>query len=116
MAGYSNLDRGFLIFYDWLPLLQLLDGERFKELLLALINYQRDGIQIPKFEDEYENAFAQAILPSIKRRLDGQTGGLKANKNKTNEVPTSVPTPVPTSVPTSVPIVDTVSARIEEHR
>ena len=91
MGKSSSLNSGFLILYDWLPALEMLDGDDFKKLLMALIRLQREGIPLPDFDNQIVEVFAKMIAPVIKRRIDGQVGG-----NKAQEVPTQVPTQVPT--------------------
>ncbi len=88
----GKLNNGFLISYDWLPALESLSGEDYKALLSALIKRQKDGVPLPKFDNELVNIFAQMIEPQIKRRLCGQTGGNKAKKDTT--VDTTVDTAI----------------------
>ena len=104
MAGY-NLDSGFLLSYDWVPALKMLSGDEVKTLILALVDRQRDNIPLPKFESELLNTFAQMIEPTIKRRLDGHAGGVKASESKSNEVSTPVSTSVSTVDTTSDTVV-----------
>lgn len=80
MNEKSNLI-GFLFSYDWLPIINLLSAEEFKALFLALLLRQKDGVPIPHFESDLANAIASMIEPTIKRRLNGQKGGLKTQKN-----------------------------------
>lgn len=112
MAGY-NLDSGFLLSYDWLPAFEILPGDDVKTLIFALVNRQRDNIPLPKFESELMNTFAQMIEPTIKRRLDGQAGGVKASKSKSNEVSTTVPAPVSTADTASD---TTVGSRVKQSK
>lgn len=72
---------GFLISYDWLPLFDMLSTEEFAEVLLALIYRQKDGTPLPRFKSDLANAIAATIEPTIQRRLNGQKGGLKTQKN-----------------------------------
>ena len=76
----TNLDSGFLILYDWLPAFRSLDGNELKKLLFALIEHQREGTPLPKFDDPLTAIFAQMIAPTIKRRLDGLVSATKASK------------------------------------
>ena len=91
MGKEYSLNSGFLISYDWLAALEMLNGEDCKALLFALIRRQKDGEPLPTFENPLLNVFCDMIEPTIKRRLSGQIGG-----NKAKEQPTPVPTPVPT--------------------
>lgn len=81
MAG--KLDNGFLLLYDWVPAIQSLPGEDVKLLILALIERQRNETPLPHFDNEIVNIFAKMIEPTIQRRLDGKTGGNKANEGTT---------------------------------
>ena len=62
-----NNEKGFLLFYDWLPALETLSAKDFKTLLLALIRYQRDGTPTPEFSNKVKTISA-FILPQIDRR------------------------------------------------
>ena len=81
MSKSTNLSSGFLISYDWLPALASLSPEDFHALLFALIKRQKDGEPLPAFSNQTVGIYAQMIEPTIKRRLDGQSGGNKANEN-----------------------------------
>ncbi len=75
-----NLEYGFLFLYDWLPIFDELPAESLKELLLALIDRQRNGTPMPHFSDPRCNVFFRIIEPTISRRLTGQKGGQKTRK------------------------------------
>ena len=91
----ANLDSGFLISYDWLPALESLSGEDYKALLTALIKRQKDKAPFPTFENPTVGIFADMIEPTIKRRLDGQKGGLTSSDEDTT-TDTTIPTTVDT--------------------
>ena len=97
----GTLNNGFLLLYDWLPAIESLQGEDVKALLLALVRYQRDRLPLPAFENPQVDIYARMILPTITRRLVGQTGGIKAHD--TAAVDTTVGTMVGTTVGTTVP-------------
>ena len=78
MSKGANLESGFPLLYDWLPAIQDLDGEGVKELLLALIDRQKNGTPFSEFQNRQAYIYAQMIEPTIKRRLDGQTAGIKS--------------------------------------
>ena len=88
MAKKTNLESGFLLLYDWFPLLEELPGKELKALLLALAARQREGKPLPTFKNKMTNSIARMIEPCIKRRLDGQAGGKKGQ-----EAPTAPPPP-----------------------
>lgn len=62
-----NNEKGFLLFYDWLPALETLSAKDFKTFLLALIRYQRDGTPVPEISCKVKT-IASFILPQIDRR------------------------------------------------
>lgn len=97
MATSYNLNSGFLISYDWLPALESLSGDDYKELLTALIHLQRDGTSLPEFRNPLCNIFAAMISPTIKRRVDGQRGGTKKDTTQSRDRDTPVDTPVDTT-------------------
>ena len=99
MSKYNvNLSSGFLISYDWLPALESLAAEDFQCLILALIKRQKDGEPLPEFSNPTVGIFAKMIEPTIKRRLDGQSGG---SKSKGTTQDTTVDTTVGTTVGTT---------------
>ncbi len=100
MANKStSLSCGFLISYDWLPALESLSAEDFQSLILALIKRQKDGEPLPEFSNPMVGIFAKMIEPTIKRRLDGQSGG---SKSKGTTQDTTVGTTVGTTQDTTV--------------
>ncbi|MBR7098006.1 MAG: hypothetical protein IKC59_01195 [Clostridia bacterium] len=72
-----NLDSGFLILYDWMPMLDMLKPADFRAVILALVVRQRYGTPIPKFKNQLCQVCAAVIEPTIERRLLGQKGGQK---------------------------------------
>ncbi len=76
-----NLGNGFLILYDWLPMLEDLSAEGLKELLFALIDRQRNGASEPQFTNPRSELYFHVIQPTIERRLAGQRGGQKTHGN-----------------------------------
>lgn len=95
----TNLCSGFLISYDWLPALESLSADDFQTLLFALIRRQKDGEPFPEFSNPTVGIYAKMIEPTIKRRLDGQSGGNKANENATED--TMVVTTADTAIGTT---------------
>ena len=89
MKKSTNLESGFLLLYDWLPAIQDLDGDGVKELLLALIDRQKNGTPFSEFQNRQAYIYAKMIEPTIKRRLAGQVGGnLKGTMVDTKVDPT----------------------------
>lgn len=102
-----NNSKGFLFFYDWLKAFSNLDGDEFKKLFFAMVEFQRDGKTPPKFEGTAE-IIADFVFPQLERRIEsskcGKEGAKKRYQNK--EANTS-----PDSTPNSIPNRDTVSTR-----
>ena len=84
-----NLEFGFLVSYDWMEALRSLAGEDFKTLLLALIDRQREGVELPHFENPMVRVFASMIEPTIVRRLKGSEYGKRKGRtqNKDESLP-----------------------------
>jgi hypothetical protein len=62
-----NTEKGFLLFYDWMPAFESLTPKDFKTLIVALCNYQRDGTPPPEFSNKVK-AIAAFVFPQIDRR------------------------------------------------
>ncbi len=60
-------EKGFLIFYDWIPAFEALTPKDFKALMLAMWRYQMDGTPPPEFSNKAK-AIATFIFPQIDRR------------------------------------------------
>ncbi len=69
-----NTSKGFLFFYDWEKAFSNLDGEDFKTLFLAMLNFQRDGTQPPEFNGTV-GIIADFVFPQLERRLANSKGG-----------------------------------------
>lgn len=80
-------DKGLLFFYDWQTAFEALSGDECKALLLAMLDYRREGIEPPKFEGGAKIAAAfifPAIDRSIERASSGRKGGLRTQQNASN--------------------------------
>ena len=77
---------GFLFLYDWYPLLKALSPQGAQELMLALMDRQRNGTPMPHFTDPMSEVFFQTIEPVIMRRLGEQP----KNQNDADEGDVSV--------------------------
>ena len=105
MANKSyNLEKGFLVLYDWLPLLRLLSAEDYRAVVDALIDLQQNQTPLPVFENPTANAIAKSCESTILRRLDGQRGGKEARKTESTKPPTIPPSPTPLHPPSEVKI------------
>ena len=94
-----NLGSGFLLLYEWLPALEMLPPDDFKEVVMALIARQRDQIPLPQFNSQLADVFARTFEPVIQRRLDGQNGGKKAKDTPPTIPPSPTPLPKPPTQP-----------------
>lgn len=62
-----NKDKGFLFFYDWMPAFESLNPKDFKDMIIAMCNYQKDGTPPPEFSNKAK-AIATFVFPHIDRR------------------------------------------------
>ncbi len=73
-------DKGLLFFYDWKPAFEALSGDDCKALLLAMLDYRREGIPPPEFEGGAKIA-AAFIFPAIDRSIKLSSAGRKGGIN-----------------------------------
>ena len=73
----STTDKGVLIFYEWLAAMKKLSAKDFKQLMLAVCDYQLNGTKPPEFKGKSE-MMASVIFPCLDRRLAQSMGGKKA--------------------------------------
>ena len=84
----TNPDKGLILFYDWKSCFELLSGDECKKLILAMIDFSRDGKEPPDLEGMAQMA-VNFIFPQIKRAKDaheqksraGKAGGEKRVQN-----------------------------------
>ena len=81
----QGMDTGFLVMYEWVPFMESLGAESFKEFFGAMIRRQRDGTPFPEFEDKYLNFFVPVVEATIQRRLAGQSAALAALEKSKEE-------------------------------
>ncbi len=74
-------DKGLLFFYDWQPAFETLSGEDCKALLIAMLNYRRDGTPPPEFEGMAKVA-ASFVFPAIERSAKLAEAGRNGAKKK----------------------------------
>lgn len=85
-----NREKGFLLFYDWMPAFESLTPKDFKTLIVALCNYQRDGTPPPEFSNKVK-AIASFVFPQIDRRKYLSALGKKGAAAKLGAVGLSAP-------------------------
>ena len=95
MKKRINLDSGFLILYDWLPLLKTLCHKDYRLLMDALIARQRENQPLPTFAKPLVNNIARTIEAVIKRRLEGAAWAQKGAEEA--QSPEATPEGVPTT-------------------
>lgn len=76
-------NKGLLFYYDWKLPFEILSGDDFKSLFLAMLDYSRDGTPPPEFEGAAKIT-AAFVFPTIDRAKEaaeaGRRGGLKSKK------------------------------------
>ena len=75
-----NTEKGMLLFYDWIEALKCLNSEDFKQMLLAMVEYHRDGTPPPEFESEGAKMISHFVFPQLRRLRESIEG--KAKKRK----------------------------------
>ena len=78
------MEAGFLVMYEWVPFMENLSAESFKEFFSAMIRRQRDGVPFPEFKDKYLNFFVPVVEATIQRRIAGQKAALAALEKGTD--------------------------------
>ena len=71
MKKRINLDMGFLVLYEWLPLFKTLCHKDYRLLMDALFERQRENKPLPVFGKPLLNNIARTIEAVIERRLAG---------------------------------------------
>ena len=71
------MDKGFLIFYDWMPALEGLTPKDFKTLMTAIWRYQEFGTPPPEFSNKIKT-ISLFIFPQIDRRKQSSRYGKKS--------------------------------------
>ena len=66
-TNVKNSNSGMLFFYDWVKPFSQLNGNDFKNLVLAMIEYQQNGGEIPEFKGKAD-IIASFVFPQIERR------------------------------------------------
>ena len=71
-------------YYDWMKPFEMLTDREFRELVVAMVRYSRDGEEPPEFSG-YAKMAAEFIFPQIKRSMicqkNGEKGGLAKASN-----------------------------------
>ncbi len=74
----TNLEAGFLILEDWIPIFREFSARELKEVLMALIDLQKKGTPLPEFSAKRTRMVAGMMGRAIKRRLASSEGGKRS--------------------------------------
>ena len=72
-----NTEKGMLLFYDWVDALKCLNPEEMKKMLLAMVEYHRDGTPPPEFEGEGAKMISHFIFPQLRRMRESMDAKAK---------------------------------------
>ncbi|MBQ4091143.1 MAG: hypothetical protein IJC64_02370 [Clostridia bacterium] len=72
----GQIDKGILLFPEWLEAMESLPGTDFKRLTYAIYNYQMKGIEPPEFKGK-ARIVAAMIFPYVRRRIENSRAGKK---------------------------------------
>ena len=78
MKQSSNIQRGFLFDYKWIPVLRDLDSKDFHIIFWQLLDFQQSNgsKKIPRHRGRRDlDHIANLIVPQIENRLNGALGG-----------------------------------------
>ena len=79
-----DINKNSMVFYhDWIPILEALDKGKAIEIVLALVKFDRDGVEPDlDFENQLERAVFNNMLDSVRRNRQAYEN--KCEKNKKN--------------------------------
>ena len=109
---------GMFMYYDWVRPLKKVPAKDFKDLVLAMIEYHRDGTK-PKEFDGAAGIAADFIFSQIKRSKSyadiGSKGGQSTQRNGVTLEPTVEPTVEASSDLTLEPTVEALNININKN-
>ncbi len=88
------MDKGILVYYEWIEACQTLSPAEFHKLFFAMVDYQQNGTPPPEFKG-VTKIIATLVFSQLKRRVDtSRAGKASAEKrqqehNKTEEISTN---------------------------
>ena len=88
-----TVKKGFVFYYDWMKQLAKLDGESLKQVLYAMVDYHRDGINPPALEGLADMALGFIVSQMERMRENGEFGRL-GGRPKKNTAPRKEVTPI----------------------
>ncbi|MBQ7225456.1 MAG: hypothetical protein IJX02_02500 [Clostridia bacterium] len=92
-----TVKKGFVFYYDWMKQLAKLDGESLKQVLSAMVDYHRDGINPPALEGLADMALGFIVSQMERMRENGELGRL-GGRPKKNSTPRKEATPINNNV------------------
>ena len=102
MKQTSNIQRGFLFDYKWIPALRDLDPQDFHIIFWQLLEFQQSNgsKKIPRHRGRRDlDHIVNLLIPQIENRLNGSVGGHTAHENSASKGGTVPPTVPPTLSP-----------------
>ena len=102
MKQISNIQRGFLFDYKWIPALRDLDPVDFHIIFWQLLEFQQSNgsKKIPRHRGRRDlDHIVNLIVPQIENRLNGALGGHTAHEKSASKGGTVPPTVPPTLPP-----------------
>ena len=82
MNKKTNVDFGFLLLREWLPVLEMLSAREFKTLVLGMMYKQFENRPMPEFRNAATSNIARLLEPTIERRLIGAAWAKKGLEAK----------------------------------
>lgn len=76
---------GMYFYYDWIPPMKKVPPEDFKRLIIAMLEYHKDGIEPPEF-DGITGMAADFIFPQIERSKQYAENGSKGGKSTQGKI------------------------------
>ena len=102
MKQTSNIQRGFLFDYKWIPALRDLNPVDFYIVFWQLLEFQQSNgsKKIPRHRGRKDlDHIVNLLIPQIENRLNGSLGGHTAHENSASKGGTVPPTVPPTLPP-----------------
>ena len=99
MKQMSNIQKGFLFDYKWIPALRDLNPQDFHIIFWQLLDFQQSNgsKKIPRHRGRKDlDHIANLIVPQIENRLSGSLGGHTAHERSASKGGTVPPTVPPT--------------------
>lgn len=73
-GSQSDITKGILFFYDWLDAMSILNPKEFKEMVMAMADFQRNGTELPRLEGT-SKYIAPLIFNQLRTRMEKANAG-----------------------------------------